>query len=559
MLSYLHVKNIALIAELDIAFKEGLNIITGETGAGKSILIGSINAVLGNNISKDFIKQGETDAYIELLFEAYNPMINVILEGLDIETDEQLIISRKIGERSVFRINGQIVNSKVVKLVAAGMIDIHSQHEHQSLLDEKQHILLLDRFLSSEIAEPLNLYKSLYQDIQKIDRELSADQKNGEELEREIEFLEFEINEIESLNIDIDSDQDLEANYKRFQSASETIKQLNTVHDYLNGVDYQYGALHMIESAIKEMASIKSDHMILTYEDRLESISIQINELSTDLAVYADDLNIDLEELDIMQERLDQLNRIRMKYGPTLPDVMVKLNDKKEQLHHILNTESYRRELIAKKAIYLKELKAISIALTEIRTKGASIVEKAIEAQLHQLNLKDAQFLVNISEKTTLSLDGIDHISFYITTNKGQPPKPLSDVASGGEVSRVMLAIKSVLAEVDLIDTMIFDEIDSGISGKTAQLVAEKLHLVGTKRQIIAITHLPQIAAMADAHYKIIKSSRKEVATVDVSQLDKTEQIEELARLLSGKEITETVRMNAKELKKFAIHYKKEE
>ncbi|MDA3846063.1 MAG: AAA family ATPase [Vallitaleaceae bacterium] len=329
MLSYLHVKNIALIDDLEIGFKEGLNIITGETGAGKSILIGSINAVLGNNISKDFIKQGESDAYIELLFVDYNPMINVILDGLDIEIDSDLVISRKIGDRSVFRINGQIVNAKVIKLVAASMIDIHSQHEHQSLLDEKQHILLLDRFLSAEILEPLNTYKTIYHDIQKIDKEINVDNLNEEEQQREIEFLEYEINEVESLDIDIETDQDLEKNFKRYQLASETIKHLNVVNELFNGDDNQHGASHLVESAIKEMILIKSDDKALAYLDRLESISIQINELSIDLTLYGDNLSIDLEELTIMKDRLDQLNRIRMKYGPPLIDVLDNLTKKK--------------------------------------------------------------------------------------------------------------------------------------------------------------------------------------------------------------------------------------
>lgn len=557
MLSYLHVKNIALIEDLEISFEDGLNILTGETGAGKSIFLGSINHVLGAKFKKDFIRRGADEAFVECVFDLGKNAIDTsavesILDEFGITHNENLFISRKtsMNGRSVFRVNGEIVRQDVVTTLATYLIDIHSQHEHQSLLSSKRQLDLLDRFCGETIGALLEQFESAFREYNHLRRSINENLLDDEKRKREISFLEFEINEIEQAQLKQGEDDQLQERFDTLSHQQLIIDRLGKVNQELYGeVDVAY----LISSAVTDLEKCRQyDHELTGMVENITVISDLMSSLKRDMIRYLDQVDDYEEELYMCEQRLDEINQLKLKYGDTIESILNYLEMKKIEHEDLVHFEERMLEL--KSNIHTREvlLKELGSKLRSQRIKAAIELSKAITSALHDLNLENAMFEILVEPTTAMSVKGFDKISFMITTNKGEPLKPLMEVASGGELSRVMLAVKSVLASVDGVDTLVFDEIDTGISGLTAQRVAEKMRALAKERQLICITHLPQIAAMANQHYLIRKDVVDESTITDMIKLDEEQSIDEIARMLSGSVKSDKVIANAKEMKELA-------
>jgi len=557
MLSYLHVKNIALIEDLEISFEDGLNILTGETGAGKSIILGSINHVLGAKVKKDFIRRGAEEALVECVFDlgknAFDASsIEAILEEFGITQNESLFVSRKtsVSGRSVFRVNGEIVRQDVVASLAALLIDIHSQHEHQSLLSGKRQLELLDRFSGDETSELLGQFELAFREYNQLRRSINEDLLDDEKRKREIAFIEFEMNEIIKAELKMGEDIDLQERFDTLSHQQIILDKLSKVNEELYGeVDVAY----LVSSALGELSKcLQHDHSLSNMVDNLSAMEDLMTSLKRDMNRYLDKVDDYGEELYACEQRLDEINQLKLKYGDSIEDILSYLETKTKEHENLVHFEE--RLMETKENIHVREtlLKDIGKKLRKLRVHFANILSEHITTALVDLNLENAKLSVIVEPMTAMTVKGFDKVIFMITTNKGEPLKPLSEVASGGELSRVMLAIKSVLATVDGVDTLVFDEIDTGISGVTAQKVAEKMRSLALERQLICITHLPQIAAMANHHYLIRKDVIDEITLTDMIKLSEEESIDELARMLSGAVKSDKVMANAKEMKELA-------
>jgi DNA repair protein RecN (Recombination protein N) len=560
MLSYLHVKNLALIDELEVEFGKGLNIITGETGVGKSIIVGSVNLALGGKASKDFIKKDCKFALVELIFLDPTNEINAFLDENGFETSNQISVSRKLSQnsRSIYKINGEVANAHLVSKLSSILIDIHSQKEHQSILIKKNHIKLLDKFLGDEITSLLKNLAKKTREYHTLFSELNEDPLDDQQRLREISFLEHEINEIESATLSIGEDIALEKQYKRLSNRHKTVKILGQVEMCINGDDDISGASWLIADAIKSMSSLKDmDQSLENLSDVLEQIDFLIGDFSRDLSTYVEGLYIDEEELEEITNRMDLINHLKSKYGNSLEDILNQLEEKQGKLDGFIHYEDRMKSIKKKIKTIEDEILALCEALSVKRQHAAKMISDMITAGLKSLNFKTADFQVMISKKNSFTENGYDDVEFFVSMNEGEALKPMNLVASGGEISRIMLAIKTVFADYDDIDTLVFDEIDRGISGRTAQKVAEKMANLSNNRQIICITHLPQIAAMADTHFVVNKDNRNENAMITMDLLNNAEVSNELARLIGGVTITESILSSAIEMKELANQFKK--
>ena len=551
MLRSLHVKNLALIDEAEVEFGEGLNILSGETGAGKSIIIGSINLALGGKVQKEMLRENADAALVELIFEVKEENIKAALAAMDVSVeDDMLIMSRKItGGRSVARINGETVPASKVKEAAALLIDIHGQHDNQLLMDESNHLSVIDDYDNS-INPLLDSYKECYKEYTICKKAYESLSGDDESRIKEMAFLQYEINELESAALKPGEDEQIEADYRRMSNFQKIAGNLSEVSMLLSEGDNNLS--DMAGAALKNMiAASEYDESLKDDCDILADIENLISDVAHNLSSYMDDFTFDQSEFNTLEERLDMINSLKMKYGKSIEDILSVLDDKKQKLSEY---ENYDEVVVARKAEYdraYKKLMNAASLLSSQRKKTALNFSQDIINALKQLNFLDVRFEAEFEEKNPDST-GTDNVRFMISTNPGEDMKPLAKIASGGELSRIMLAIKSVMAETDVSKTLIFDEIDAGISGKTAQLVAEKLNTLSKTHQIICITHLPQIAAMADNHYVIEKSTKDNRTISNITKLSYDESIGELARMLGGSSITDAVVSNAKELKNMA-------
>lgn len=555
MLSYLHIKNIAIIKELEMDFHSGLNILTGETGAGKSILLGSIQFVLGKKMSKDFIRNGEKEALVECIFHVEEPNdekknIHNLLEKQGICIDEQgIILSRKTTSngRSVFRINNEIVRVDIVKKLASNIIDIHSQHEHQSLLHQPRHIHLLDRFADQETKNQLEEYKKEYKEFQQLKLSLQSDMVDDEKRKREIAFLEFEISEIENADVKISEDKKVQEEYDELKHLRKVFEVLHQTKERIDG-ETDIGSY--ISSALYELHKVEnSDENIRQFVHQLESVEDILSDVNRGIARYIDDCEFDEERFRSCEERINIINNMKMKYGDTVEVIHEALKEKKEIHTSLLHFEENQRQFKEKYTKLESQLQSLATKISKARKKTAKYLSEELTNSLQELELKDAGIYIQVEKEETLQMTGNDKVQFLIKTNHGEEYKPLDKIASGGELSRVMLALKSVLAEHDGVDTLIFDEIDTGISGKTANKVGMKMSELGRKRQLICITHLPQIAAMADAHYRIQKEKVDQKTETTIVALEEQDSINEIARMIGGDHITDAVLHSVAEMK----------
>lgn len=558
MLISLHVKNFAIINEVEVYFKDHLNIMTGETGAGKSIIIGSVNAALGAKINKDIVRSGAEYALIELVFETKDEAVFEVMRELDIPIEgEQIIISRKImSARSICKINGENVTASALSTVAGLLIDIHGQHEHQSLLHKAKHMEIVDRFARDEIGNLKQELGQAYQGYMKLKQEYDLAGIDEEKRLREISFLEYEVNEIGNAALKPGEDNELTLLYKKLSNANAISEGLQNVYRF-TGYDSS-SAGDAIGRALRQLSKIvEYDEAVHGFLAQVTDIDELLNDLNRDLSQYISDMESPEEELAEVTKRLDLINHLKSKYGNSLEQIKKYCEECELKLDKYRDYDRYMAKLMKELKEMEARLKEFSEQLSAIRKRKAKELTDRMKEALISLNFLDVKFEMTFEKTDHYSANGFDDAEFIISTNPGEALKPLSRVASGGELSRIMLGIKSVLAEKDEIETLIFDEIDVGISGRTAQKVSEQLSAIAKNHQIICITHLAQIAAMADSHYIIEKQTDGLSTQTIIRELDEKDTIDELSRILGGAEITDRVRDNAKEMKELAFATKK--
>lgn len=555
MLLNVSVKNLALIKESDIYFKDGMNILSGETGAGKSIIIGSINIALGGKVNKEMIRNGEDHAMVELVFKVDRESTRKKLEdaGVTLEDGEVIVTRKIVNGRSITKVNGETFPVSALRDITALLIDIHGQHDHQSLLKVDKHIGILDEFAAADISDVKNDVLKAYNAYVDAKNELEMFDMDEEQRIRECEFYNFEINEITDADLTIGEDNDIEESFKKVANMKKILESVSVVHNVMNG-DTGENVLDMLGRTVSEMASVSDyDDSLKDIYNQLVSIEDLCSSVSRDVSEYADSSEFDEERAKELEERLDLINHLKLKYGNTIEKILEYRDEKQQKLELLENYDIKKKQAQQKLDEAEKILDKKCEKLSNLRKKYAVEFEKRVVKTLEDLNFLQVKFKVDFKKAGTYSANGNDKAEFMISTNPGEPLMPLAKIASGGELSRIMLGIKTIMAGQDDIDTLIFDEIDTGISGRTAQKVAEQMKLLSKKHQIICITHLPQIAAMADNHLKIEKTSEGNETSTKIYPLDEEKSVEELARMLGGAEITETVMQNAREMKKLAI------
>lgn len=556
MLVHLHVKNLALIEEAEVDFQDGLNILTGETGAGKSILIGSVNLALGQKMSRGIIREGAGNALVELVFQV-RPDTEEKLKEMGVYPEEgQVIISRKITEnRSISKVNGETCTASSIRKIAALLLDIHGQHEHQSLLYPERQMEILDDYGEIEIREKKETVKRHYGEYRAVKKELETYELDEEQRRRELSFLEYEIQEIQEAQLKPGEDQELESSYRRLSNSRQITEGLGMVYQ-LTGDD-QNGSSQQLGRALQKLSQISDfDENLENLYSTLTDIDSLLNDFNREVSSYLSEFVFSEEEFIQIETRLDLLNHLKSKYGSSIEDILRYREEKEQELERLLHFQEKKAALEKKLELETAELLKACQELTKVRKTWARELEKQIVSGLQDLNFLNVEFEIQFQEKEQFSAEGKDSICFLISTNPGEPVRELSKVVSGGELSRIMLAIKTLMADKDDTETLIFDEIDTGISGRTAQKVAEKMSVIAGARQVLCITHLPQIASQANAHYLIEKNVENMETSTRIRELSYKDSVEELARMLGGVKITDAVLQNAREMKDLAQQQK---
>lgn len=556
MLLNLHIKNIALIDDMDVGFEDGLNILTGETGAGKSIIIGSLGICLGERFNKDLLRNQEDDGLVELIFTVENEEIGNKLAALDIMADEdnQVLISRRVNKsgRTVNRINDISVTTAKIRETAEILIDLHAQHEQQTLLKKNRHLEILDRFGKERIDIYRQRVSIAYKNYCEIKNKLdSMDISEDERLKRK-DFLTYRINEIESASVKKGEDEELERLYKKAVNSKDILSAADEIYK-VTGYDDARSAANEISHALVTMKKLSElDDELLNSYNILQDIDGLINDFNRDFSEYMKSMEFDESEFARVEERLNLINSLKVKYGSDIENILSCLEKLKEEMEELNQYDQKLEELNIALDNAKAKLKEECDSLTEIRKEYAKKLCERIKESLNELNFMTVSFDMEFKKLDGFSDNGNDEAYFMISTNVGEPMKPLYEIASGGELSRVMLAIKACLANEDDTPTLVFDEIDVGISGETAQRVAEKMSVISRNHQVICITHLPQIAAMADYHFVIKKEVENNKTVTKIRKLGKDEEIDELARIIGGCEITEAIKTSAAQMKGLA-------
>ncbi len=552
MLMQLHIENVAVIEKTIIDFYEGFNVLTGETGAGKSIIIDSINAVIGEKTSKDIIRTGASKAKISAIFsdigkEAEEAVIEV---GIDLSDDGLLMMNRELSldGRSTFRVNGSVVPMMIVKQIAPYLINIHGQHDNQQLFNPSKHIGIIDGFagLNQEIAE----YKELYSELTSLKSELNSIVTDDELKERKIELLTFQIEEIESANLVSGDEEELLNRRDVIKNSEQLAENISVAHSLLGGDDESAGAVTLskqISSIIDEIAEYDADFIEIS--QRASSVVFELEEILSEVRGAEGKFDFSPQELDEIEERLDIIFKLKQKYGGSIDEILAKLDFLKSELDKITFSDKHLEELKFQiDAISEKALKKAEI-ISQKRLKSSEILCDKIKEELVFLDMPNVSFSVS-HQKTDMRADGMDQMEFLISANSGENLRPLSKIASGGELSRIMLAIKTVLSELDQTNALIFDEIDTGVSGKTARKIGEKMKAISKGKQVLCVTHLAQIASLADAHFFIEKKIQDMRTYTSVKILEYEDRIREIARIMGGDVITDATLSAAKELVK---------
>lgn len=554
MLQSLHVKNLVLIDEAEVDFGEGLNILTGETGAGKSIIIGSINLALGAKADKELIRSGAESALVELVFTVEQPQILAAIQALDLPVEDgQIILQRRImPNRNICKVCGETVTARQLKQLAEILIDIHGQHEHQSLLQSAKQLEILDAYAGEELLPHKETLKGIYSQYRKAMEELSHNEVDEETRKREAALAEFECQEIEEASLTPGEDEEVEQTYQKLVN-SQKIRDAVGIAHALCGYE-ENGIGSNVGRALREIRSVSSyDDVLKEFEQQLLDIDSLLNDYNRGIADYLSELEFDGELFDCTEKRLNLLNHLKTKYGSTIEDILAYRDRAESTLEKYRDYDTYRMELTVRADTLRKEALSICSEISDIRRRCADRLAQEMKKALVDLNFQEVEFEIRVSDsEELLSGNGCDKVTFLISTNTGEKLRELAQVASGGELSRIMLALKTVLADKDAIETLIFDEIDTGISGKTAWKVSEKMGILGRGHQLICITHLPQIAAMADRHFCIEKKVEDNRSVTGIRMLSEEESVAEVARMLGSDSITENVMNNAREMKDLA-------
>ncbi|MDO4331656.1 MAG: DNA repair protein RecN [Eubacteriales bacterium] len=553
MLVSLHVKNLALIQETEVFFGTGLNILTGETGAGKSVILGSVALALGAKADRDMIRTGAEYALIELNFEV-SQEIRKKLEEMEIPVEDDLVVlqRRVMPARSICRVNGETVNAKTLRELAGLLIDIHGQHDSQVLLQTKRHLEILDGYAQGAVAEKKEAVKKAWQRYNALERELAENELDEASRKRELSLAQYELEEIEDAALQAGEDEQLEKDYRRMVNGRRIAESLGQVYS-LTGYDGQEGAGESIGRAVRELSGILSfDEELENFYRQLNEVDELLNDFNRGISDYLNDFEFDEETFKNAEERLNIINRLKDKYGRTIEEILAYADRRRSEVDRLLNQDAWVLEKRKQLSEAEKTMLALAEELSGLRKDAAEQFREDMQAALQDLNFLHVEFCVSLTRKERCSAEGLDDAVFMISTNPGEPVKPLASIASGGELSRIMLALKTITAKQEPIGTFIFDEIDAGISGKTAWKVSEKLGLLSRTHQIICITHLPQIAAMADHHFYIEKNAVDATTATTISKLSYEESLQELARLSGAVQITENVLANAREMKELA-------
>ena len=546
MLSLLHIENIAVIERSDISFDRGFNVLTGETGAGKSIVIDAISAILGERAYRDMIRTGTTKASVRAVFTQV-PELPWFQEN-GVEYDAETVIQREIhlDGKNVCRVNGALVSVSILRKLGIQLINIHGQHDSASLFDEENHLSFLDSFADNEALRAD--YLSKYDSVAKLRREIDRMTMDESEKLRRMETLRYQIAEIEKAELEAGEDDALEERRKLLQNAEKLSNGMDEAVECLYGGDDSDGAAGLLAQAEYALAKLaRFSESFASFHERVNDLKYQVQDIAEEVRDARDELSYSADELEQIEERLDIIHKLRRKYGTTCADILEFLEKARKELDDIEFADDHLENLKKKLRKAEKEAWDAAILLRDNRKKTAVSMSERILTELSQLDMPRVQFSCEFRE-TELSPNGADAVAFYMSANAGEALKPMSKVASGGELARIMLAMKNVLAEKDDVATLIFDEVDTGVSGRAAQKVAQKLRAVAQHKQVLCVTHLPQLAALANTHLLIAKSEREGRTFTSVTPLDVEGRKRELARIIGGTNITETTLKSAEEM-----------
>lgn len=553
MLIQLNIKNFALIEEITINFNEGFNILSGETGAGKSIMIDAIDFVLGGKFSKSLIRTGEDRTYVEALFTIEGSKIKDVLEELDIEYDDVLIITRESHQsgKNLIKINGKSLITSQLRKVRSKLLDIHGQHQNQELLQRSSHILYLDGFIDNEIINPLDTYAKFREELISVREDINRISGN-QDREKLLDYLKFQIEDIEKAKLKENEEENLKEEYNVLANAEKINLSLATSYGILNGNE-EFGVIDSLSKVIQELSNVENHfEKIKKNKNAIEEAFYIIEEASRELRDMAEEIVFDNDALEKVNSRIYEINQYKKKYAPTIPEILEYHEKIKKEYNEIINSEKIIEELKEKEKVILSKMEQAALVIHELRVSKSKFLEQKILNELAFVGLEKSRMEISVERQETFNERGFDEVCFLISTNPGEPLMPLEKVLSGGELSRIMLALKCVFAEKDEIPTLIFDEIDTGISGAVAQRVGEKMYQLSSTHQILCITHLPQIAILSDHHYFVMKKVVDNKTFTQIKVLVKEEKEYEISKMLAGDEVTEATRNNVKEMIKLS-------
>ena len=560
MLVVLNIKNFALIQELSVEFGAGFNILSGETGAGKSILIDTIDYVLGGKFSKDLIRYGEDKTYVEAIFDIENDEIYTLLNDLNIEADELLVVSREttISGKSIIKVNGKTIVLSQLKKIREKLLDIHGQHQNQSLLSKGTHILYLDEYNSENISpllEQFEIFKNRYSEIEDKINEL----KGNEDREKLIDYIKFQIEDIEKAKLKPGEEEDLREQYNILANAEKISSSLINSYNYLNNNPQGNSVLELLSKVISELSHSEM-HLEKIKDKRVqvEEAYYLLEESTRDIRDIANEVYYDENELAAINERIYEISLYKKKYGNSIDEILQFLEKLKNQYDEFINSEEIILKLKKELSVIEKEMKDIGLKLHEFRCMSAKDLEVRIKEELSYVGLEKAIINIDVNLSEEANSRGYDDVQFLISANPGEPLKPLEKVLSGGELSRIMLALKCVFVDKDKIPTLIFDEIDTGISGAIGKRVGEKMYQVSVKHQVLCITHLPQIAALSDNHYFVSKKVENGKTFTQIRMLNEEDKVCEIAKMIGGDNLSDVAIDNSREMVKLADIKKKE-
>ena len=560
MLIQLNIKNFALIEEIKVEFDDGFNILSGETGAGKSILIDAIDYVLGGKFSKSLIRTGEEKTFVEAIFSIDNEFVKKELDELDIEYEDIIIISREytISGKSIIKVNGRSLIISQLKKIREKILDIHGQHQNQTLLDRGSHIIYLDNFIGDKIKEPLKKFNELRERLNEIKAKILKINGN-EDREKLIDYTKFQIDDIKKGNLRVGEEEELKEEFNYLSNAEKINNSLKISCELLNYRDDGNSVLESLSRVISELSSVEKNSQVIGEKKAvIEEAYYNIEEVSRELRDIAEDTVYDENKLEKINERIYEINGYKKKYGNTIEEVIEYFNKLKENYNELVNAAEILKELEEEEKHVLNEMKTVGDTIHKIREKFSEILKESLLKELAYVGLEKSTMEIQVKLCENYNERGFDEVSFLISTNTGEPVKPLEKVLSGGELSRIMLAFKCVFADKDGISTLIFDEIDTGVSGAVAQRIGEKMYQVSLNHQVLCITHLPQIAILSDHHYFVSKSIRDNKTFTNIKILNKDEKIHQVATMLGGNEVTKATYENVKEMLKLSENKKNE-